>query len=164
MTEYSSSPDRGSFYRGLREKELKEGRTTQESYDRMTSVLYEQKEKEKTMDKSFNLEYDLRSSAEMLSKARHSKTYSQNLYAALCNNRFFYGDKEWTCSWRHAGGIIADMRQEGDYIDWYCSGMAPNETGYVGESEVTDEIRLDLIKMGWTVKPYEHELENKNVR
>jgi len=163
MTEYSSSPDRGSFYRGLREKELKEGRTTQESYDRMTSVLDEQKEKEKTMDKNFNLEYDLRSNSELLAKARNSKVYSQNLYAALCNNRFFYGDKEWVCSWRYAGGIIADMRQEGDYIDWYCSGIALNETGYVGESEVTDEIRLDLIKMGWTVKPYEHELENKNV-
>lgn len=119
--------------------------------------------KEKAMDKNFNLEYDLQSNTEILAKARNSKVYSQNLYAALCNNRFFYGDKEWACSWRYAGGIIADMRQEGDYIDWYCSGIGLNETGYVGESEVTDEIRLDLIKMGWTVKPYEHELENKNV-
>jgi hypothetical protein len=73
----------------------------------------------------------------------------------LCNNRFFYGDKEWTCSWRHAGGIIADMLEKGDYIDWYCSGIGHNTNGYVGEGFVTDEIRLDLLKLGWTVKPYD---------
>lgn len=102
-----------------------------------------------------NLENDLLSSTTILDKCRNSTVYSQNLYAALCNNRFFYGDNEWTCSWRYAGGIIADILQSGDYMDWYCSGIVPNTKGYVGESEVTDEIRLDLIKLGWTVKPYE---------
>lgn len=144
--EYSSSPDRGSFYRSIWDKQLKEGKTSQELYDNMMSIVKEQEETEKTMDKNFNLEYDLRSNAEILAKARNSEVYSQNLYAALCNNRFFYEDKEWTCSWRHAGGIIADMREEGDYIDWYASGH---------EGQVTGEVRLDLIKLGWIVKPYE---------
>lgn len=106
-----------------------------------------------------NLENDLLSSNTILDKCRNSKIYSQNLYAALCNNRFFYEDNEWTCSWRYAGGIIADIRQEGDYMDWYCSGIGSNNEGYVGEGEVTDEIRLDLLKLGWTVSPYEPRLK-----
>ena len=112
-----------------------------------------------------NLERDLFSSETIVNKCRHSTVYSQNLYAALCNNRFFYGEHEWTCSWRASGGIVADIRnmniedseQKEDYIDWYCSGMADKE-GYVSESVVTDEISLDLMKLGWIVKPYEPRL------
>lgn len=155
MKEYSSSPERGSFYRGVWKKQLDEGKTTQELYDQMMTILDTEKEKEKTMDKNFNLEYDLRSSPDILNKARNSDVYSQNLYAALCNNQFFYGDKEWSCSWRYAGGIIADILQHGDYIDWYCSGIGSNIDGYVGEGFVTEEIKLDLMRLGWTVKPYE---------
>lgn len=154
MKEYSSSPDRGSFYRNIWKQELEKGNTTQELYDHMMTILNEEKEKERESDKTLNLEYDLRSNPEILNKARNSEVYSQNLYAALCNNRFFYGDSEWTCSWRHAGGIVADILQKGDYIDWYCSGMA-DKIGYVSESFVTDEIKLDLIKMGWIVRPYD---------
>jgi hypothetical protein len=45
-----------------------------------------------------------------------------------------------------AGGIVADIIKDGNYLDWYCSG---------NESFVTDEIKLDLMMMGWIVKPYE---------
>ena len=77
----------------------------------------------------------------------------------MTNNRFFYGDEEWTCSWRMSGGIVADLRDKGEtYLDWYCSGMA-NKEGYVPESVVTPEISLDLMKLGWTIKPYEPRLE-----
>lgn len=158
MKNYSSSPDRGSFYRGVWKRQLEEGKTTQELYDQMMKILDEEKEREDTVDKSANLEYDLRSSPEILTKARNSKVYSQNLYAALCNNRFFYGDKEWVCSWRYAGGIVADMRQEGDYIDWYCSGISSGIDGYVGEGFATEEIKLDLAKIGWIIRPYDNEI------
>jgi hypothetical protein len=100
------------------------------------------------------------------------------LYAALCNNNFqrndvwpLLKDQHWSCSWRYAGGVIADMQQQGDYIDWYCSGIKNvdyddkdrtqlNEQQleryleverYVSESVVTDEIREDLFKLGWLV-------------
>jgi hypothetical protein len=65
------------------------------------------------------------------------------------------------------------MRQQGDYIDWYCSGinngdwqktpeevaaMTPDQQEYyhmqeqfVSESRVTDEIREDLFRLGWLV-------------
>lgn len=101
-----------------------------------------------------NLELDLLNNKEIVSKCVHSSTYSQNLYAALCNNRFFYGEYEWACSWRYAGGIVSDLRNSGDYMDWYCSGVG-DKIGYVAESVVTEEISLDLMKLGWTVKPYE---------
>lgn len=103
-----------------------------------------------------NLERDLLSSQTIIEKAKHSKIYAQNLYAALCNNRFFYGDKEWSCSWRYSGGIVADLIKGDDYIDWYCSGIGSGKTpGYVGEGYVTEEIKLDLAKIGWIVKPYD---------
>lgn len=119
--------------------------------------------------KQNNLEYDLRSTDWILAKARENKSYAQNLYAALCNNDFqkndtwpILADTKWSCSWRYAGGIIADMRQEGDYLNWYCSGIQGmeddstyiahnNERHYVGEGHVTDEIREDLFKLGWLV-------------
>ena len=104
-----------------------------------------------------NLEKDLFNNETIIQKCKHSEVYAQNLYAALCNNRFFYGDKEWTCSWRYAGGIVAELVGEGEgYLDYYCSGIgAGHNEGFVSEGVVTDEIRLDLMKMGWDVKPYE---------
>ena len=103
----------------------------------------------------------------------------------MCNNDFTKNDvwpilteKKWSCSWRHAGGIIADMQEKGDYIDWYCSGIKDNKIldddeyqaltkeqqesyiqckKYVPESVVTGEIREDLLKLGWIVVDNEPE-------
>ena len=146
MKKYSTSPERGSFYRKHWLEQLEQMKTPQDVYERMMKILDEDDKREEDEDKTFNLGYDLRSNERMLSKARNSEVYCEQLYAALCNNQFFYGDKEWTCTWRFAGGIISDMIQKGDYIDWYCSG---------NEGFVTDEIKLDLMMMGWIVKPYD---------
>jgi len=110
------------------------------------------------MDMKADLEYDLFKTDWIVSKCKNSK-YAQNLYAALCNNRFFKNDEEWTCSWRHSGGIIADIRNLGeDYMDWYCSGMTDIE-GYLPEGEASSEIINDLLNLGWFIKPYEPRLE-----
>ena len=102
-----------------------------------------------------DLEQHLINNERIVTKCKTSDIYSQNLYAALCNNQFFYGDKTWTCSWRMSGGIVADIRGRGEsYLDFYCSGIGGQE-GDVGEGFVTDEIKLDLMMMGWIVKPYE---------
>jgi hypothetical protein len=82
-------------------------------------------------------------------------------------------DQRWSCSWRHSGGIIADMQEKGDYIDWYCSGIGNKERGfgldgyeptpdpdgrdYVPEGTVTDEIRADLLQLGWITTEWEDE-------
>ena len=113
-----------------------------------------------------NMEYDLRSTKWICDKVRASDAYAQNLYAALCNQDWqqidvmpILQDQRWSCSWRYAGGIIADMRESGDYIDWYCSGIGSAEEGfglghasgegYVSEGHVTEEIEADLRQLGW---------------
>ena len=107
------------------------------------------------------LETDIRNCAWIVEKIRASKVYAQNLYAAMCNNDFqkrdvwpILSDQRWTCSWRSAGGIIAHMQEKGDYIDWYCSGIRDADgpdKGFVGEGYVTDEIKEDLLKLGWNI-------------
>ena len=102
-----------------------------------------------------NLEHDLIKSDYITNKCANSESYSQNLYAAMCNNLFYKNNEEWSCSWRYAGGVLADIRNVGEsYIDWYCSGIGSSHDGYVGESFVTDEIRSDLLELGWTIKEY----------
>ena len=136
MTKISSSPDRHSF--GM---DLQYLSNFKEIHD---SRFDDPKAREN------NLEYDLLTTDWILAKVRNSDDYAKSLYAAMCNNDFvrlevmpILKGETWGCSWRYAGGIIADMRETGDYIDWYCSG---------NESEVTEEIREDLLKLGWVVK------------
>ena len=125
---------------------------------------------ELTESKHFDLEYEMMNSVWFRNKVRESESYAQNLYAAMCNNEFVKNDvwpiledKRWGCSWRYAGGLVADLREEGDYMDWYCSGIG-NVTydtvedekifrakRYVPEGFVTDEIREDLLKLGWII-------------
>lgn len=118
----------------------------------------------------YDLEKDLRATDWIVEKVRKSEIYAQNLYAALCNNQFMkneawpiLADKKWSCSWRYAGGIIADITEQGSYMDWYCSGISAlenfNETnpGFVPESKVTEEIESDLMSINWKVLPYTEE-------
>ena len=102
-----------------------------------------------------NLEIDLFKTDWIVSKCLNSDVYSQNLYAAICNNLFYKDGEEWGASWRMAGGIVADLRNKGErYIDWYCSGMVDKQ-GYLPEGTVSDEIRKDLGELAWTIKPYD---------
>lgn len=134
-----------------------------------------------------DLEEDIKAAPWLVEKIRGSKIYAQNLYAAMCNTRFIKNDiwpilkdEDWTCSWRYAGGLIAEIRGEGDYMDWYCSGIHDGEQitppedvqyltddeqamyherlrdraparSYVKESCVVNEVREDLLKLGWVV-------------
>lgn len=143
--------------------------TFQRSGDELDQVLeglrhQDRKNLANTEWQEHNLEWDLRSTQWICDSAKSTKTYAQNLYAALCNNDFQKNEvwprlenKTWGCSWRHAGGILAHMREEGDYIDWYCSGIQGEpdndwvDLGHVPEGTVTDQIREDLFRLGWLV-------------
>jgi len=107
----------------------------------------------------FNLERDLRSTDWIISKIRHQEIYAQNLYAALCNNEYAPKDVwgilkniHWDCSWRYAASLIAEIREDESYLDWYCSGtgfQGTDFTGFVEESYVTPEVESDFDQIGW---------------
>ena len=169
MTKISKSPERHTFQAENYVKRCEEkGEEPNEGYLNIYKSARQQDE-ENMVDPKWqknNMEYDLRSTDWMLAKVRESDTYAQNLYAAICNNDFckremwpILKEEYWSASWRHAGGIIADMREQGDYIDWYCSGIGDGlgngditgAKGYVPESVVTEEIKDDLYNLGWLV-------------
>ena len=172
----SKSPERNSFQKeGYLKRCEEEGKEPDASYLDMFQKIIEDADK-KWLDpksKENNLEWDLVTTDWILEKVRTNDAYAQNLYAAMCNNEFtkremwpILKEEKWGCSWRSAGGIIADMQQKGDYIDWYCSGIRNDNNynpdiniaypnGYVPESVVTDEIESDLNRLGWIVVKYD---------
>ena len=119
----------------------------------------------------FDMFEDMQSAAWFVAKVQASESYAQNLYAAMCNNHFIkrevwpmLKDETWSASWRGAGSIVAELRGEGDYMDWYCSGMGllatydekegvehMNRKQYVTEGTITDEIQADLGRLDWLV-------------
>ena len=189
MSDLSNSPERGTFaIQGIIRRAKESGLDvdtdthTQEmiEYYKNSKIMTELRENDPAW-KNNNMEYDLRSTDWILDKVRASEVYAQHLYAAMCNNEFqkldvmpILRDEKWSCSWRYAGGIVADMRESGDYIDWYCSGikgemyddsdeelteemkqrMAITQQ-FVSESYVTEEIRADLKRLGWIVVDYD---------
>ena len=174
MDKVSKSPDRHTFQKeGYVNRQEEKGEPINENYlDWFEQVLEEHNNKfNDPQSRINNMEYDLLTTNWILEKVRDHDAYAQNLYAAMCNNGFIRLEvipvlkgEEWGCSWRYAGGIVADMRQQGDYIDWYCSGIrndyGDEEAGnlydqrkYVPEGCITDEIRSDLQRLGWAVAP-----------
>ena len=161
------SPSRGTFHSQCKiedviaeggDPDTDEGVQAALDIERMINEQKAQREADEKW-KQNNLEYDLRSTEWICHKARASEAYAQNIYAALCNQSWQRNEvwpllkgEHWGCSWRYAGGIVADMREQGDYIDWYCSGIRDADSpdnGFVGEGHVTEEIREDFFKLGW---------------
>jgi len=174
MTKINSSPERHTFQKegAIRRAEEKGEEPNQAYIDMWDQIKIDDANKihDPKWQKN-NMEYDLRASKEMCDKVKESDNYAQNLYAAMCNmdwqSREFWQElkgETWSCSWRHAGGIVADMQEKGDYIDWYCSGIGNAElgngltgadgAGYVPEGVVTEEIESDLNQLGWRPVPY----------
>ena len=183
MSKISRSPDRHTFQRDCYiERQQEAGEPVDQEHLDMYDEMMESHEQKFSDPASRleNMEYDLLTTDWILDKVRNDHVYAQNLYAAMCNRDFqkfdvmpVLKDQRWSCSWRYAGGLLADMRQEGDYMDWYCSGIRGDKLSteefqnlsledqarhleydaYVGESVVTDEIQEDLKRLGWIVLP-----------
>ena len=185
MSKISKSPERHTFQKeGYVRRQEEKGEPINEDYLDMFAKIVEDHDKkfDDPQSRINNMEYDLLTTDWILEKVRADDAYAQNLYAAICNNGFIKLDvipilkqEEWGASWRYAGGIVADMQQKGDYIDWYCSGIrdvgvyAPAKENqelteeqlarmevvnrYVPEGRITDEIRNDLQRLGWAVAP-----------
>jgi hypothetical protein len=176
MSNISKSPDRFSFQK---EKYIERQTANSEPISEDYLDMFETFEKHHASrfndpkNRENNLEYDLLTTDWILEKVRSSDTYAQNVYASLCNMQWrskkmwpALKEQNWSCSWRYAGGIVADMQGKGDYIDWYCSGIyntydiseekrKENHDDYVSEGTVTDEIRDDFDRLGWIPIPYE---------
>ena len=56
------------------------------------------------------------------------------------------GFDEYSCTFRYAGGLIAEIRGEGNCMDWYCSYQ---------DGVVSEEIEKALGSLGWTYREYE---------
>ena len=181
MTKINSSPKRHTFQK---EGAIKRAEETGEEPNQAYIDMWDQikiDDANKIHDPAWqkdNMAYDLRSTAWICDKVKANDNYAQNLYAAMCNMQFqkidvwpILTNQRWSASWRHAGGIIADMQEKGDYIDWYCSGIGNKEQGYgldsheptldsdgrdyVPEGVVTEEVQEDLRKLGWTPVEWE---------
>ena len=185
MSKISKSPERHTFQKeGYVRRQEEKGEPINEDYLDMFAKIVEDHDKkfDDPQSRINNMEYDLLTTDWILEKVRARDDYAQNLYAAICNNGFIKLDvipilkqEEWGASWRYPGGIVADMQQKGDYIDWYCSGIrdvgvyAPAKENeelteeqlarmevvnrYVPEGRITDEIRNDLQRLGWAIAP-----------
>jgi hypothetical protein len=168
MANLSKSPERHTFQKNAYIERCKqEGKDPDPSIVEMYNSFTNKPEYENRPE--YDLEYELRTTDWILEKVRTSDSYAQNLYAAMCNMRWqpyevwsVLKDEHWTCSWRGAGGIVADLRNCGEgYMDWYCSGIVGDDLPedhiahkYVPEGEVTDEILADLARLGWRPSPY----------
>lgn len=184
MIELASSPGRGTFQRDAYIARMaEEGRGLDDPHVQRMVKFYNDwaaNAKEREADPEWrenNLEWDLRTTRWVIEKCGVDY-YAQNLYAALCNMRWqkreiitILKDEYWSCTWRSAGGIVADLQGKGDYIDWYCSGIGnhmsdDNEDDgsaalaanrYVPEGTVTEEIENDLYILGWVPSKWKDE-------
>jgi hypothetical protein len=89
--------------------------------------------------------YDFKRDIQMIAlELKNDDEFAKEFYGALCNMRWrskVDPDIIYSCSWRYAGGIVADLRRKGErYIDFYCSG---------GEGIVTKRVEKLLGKLGW---------------
>lgn len=85
---------------------------------------------------------DLLQSDRLRGLVRGSALFAELLYAALCNTTWTRAadGKEGSVSWRRAGRLVATLRGEGDYTDWYCAG---------GEGTVDEVVLAELRALGW---------------
>jgi hypothetical protein len=71
------------------------------------------------------------------------RDFAVEVYRSLCNVQWQHRDgSRYSCSWRYAGGLVAEIRDEDeDYIDFYCSGA---------EGRVNGDVEEALAEHGWT--------------
>ena len=116
------------------------------------------------MDIIPDLEDDMNNNTELIEYFKDDDVATE-FYSALCNVRWIKinhlpedeqiiqklkgeEDHTWSCSWRSAGGIIADIRNAHyntceNYMDFYCRG---------NEGHISDRVKECFLKMGW--KPF----------
>lgn len=98
-----------------------------------------------------DLEQDLYKSSKIKQKCENIE-YAEKLYGALCNsdwkkrtdpNPLTDWKNCWSCTFRYAGEIIANIRNVGeDYLDFYLLG---------NYAELDEEIVKDIEELDWVL-------------
>lgn len=81
-------------------------------------------------------------------RIRASDEDAAQFWSSLANASWFHESaptEEVGYSFRAAGGFIAEIRCEGDYMDWYCSGPDGVVAPWVSEA---------LAKLGWRAEVF----------
>lgn len=96
------------------------------------------------------MDYDFEEDLQKLKeRIQDDLDFATDVYAALCNMRWKRGKEIYSCSWRYAGGLVAEIRDGGEsYMDFYCSG---------NEGTVTEEVKTIFGKLGWEPYPWEED-------
>ena len=80
-------------------------------------------------------------------RMKGSGEFCSEVWSSLANIVWENKDgAEFAASFRYAGGLIADIIGEGDYMDWYCSG---------DYAVVSQEISSGMLTLGWTPHEYD---------
>lgn len=80
-------------------------------------------------------------------RMRSDEEFCKNIWSALANVIWRNIDgAEASYTFRAAGGLIAEIIDGGDYMDWYCCGP---------DSVVSEEIAKGLASCGWSHHDYE---------
>ena len=113
-----------------------------------------------------DLEYEMKHDAIVVAYLADKDT-AVEFYSALCNMQWRKKDgipederiieklkgvetDLWSCTWRRASAIIADIRNvnynvDEDYMSFYCAG---------NEGIVSDRVEECFDRMGWTPAPW----------
>lgn len=105
-----------------------------------------------------NLYTDLIKHELIVGKAKSSAKYAQNLYAALSDTSWKSSDNNISkLSWEQASSLVSSICNDADAYRWYASGINDGGAGgcyaygIIQESVVTNEIKNDLLSIGWTL-------------
>lgn len=75
-------------------------------------------------------------------KVRVTPIFARQVWGALANVEWSHAEHgAISYSFRAAGDLVAAMRKDGDYNDWYCSASS---------GSVPDEVSEPMRKLGWT--------------
>ncbi len=100
------------------------------------------------MSKKIDIRSMFESDIISLADKMQDDSYANAFYASICNIIWAKHklDDAYSCSWRYAGGLVAQLRDKGeDYLDFYCAGQ---------EGRIRTDVLEDMQKLGWKPKGY----------
>ena len=101
--------------------------------------------------------FEIAVNAALGGRIRDDHDVACQLWSALANVTWHHVNGDTAAySFRAAGDLVAAMRGEGNYMDWYCCG--PYAT-------ISDEIRTAMAGEGWTpdIRPIV-EIDHETIR